>query len=64
MIKQYDQPYTQFCVNLYYREYESTVRIVAKAFLKLGLERHHSVCIIGYNSPEWFISDLAAIYAG
>lgn len=47
-----------------FQEYESTVRIVAKAFLKLGLERHHSVCIIGYNSPEWFISDLAAIYAG
>ncbi|XP_011693224.1 PREDICTED: very long-chain-fatty-acid--CoA ligase bubblegum [Wasmannia auropunctata] len=47
-----------------FQEYESTVRIVAKAFLKLGLERHHSVCIIGFNSPEWFIADLAAIYAG
>ncbi|XP_011874843.1 PREDICTED: very long-chain-fatty-acid--CoA ligase bubblegum isoform X2 [Vollenhovia emeryi] len=47
-----------------FQEYESTVRIVAKAFLKLGLERYHSVCIMGFNSPEWFISDLAAIYAG
>ncbi|KMQ85684.1 long-chain-fatty-acid-- ligase acsbg2 [Lasius niger] len=47
-----------------YREYEQTVRIVAKAFLKLGLERYHSVCILGFNSPEWFIADLAAIYAG
>ncbi|XP_071575052.1 very long-chain-fatty-acid--CoA ligase bubblegum [Temnothorax nylanderi] len=47
-----------------FQEYESTVRVVAKAFLKLGLERHHSVCIIGFNSPEWFIADLAAIYAG
>ncbi|XP_036139807.1 very long-chain-fatty-acid--CoA ligase bubblegum [Monomorium pharaonis] len=47
-----------------FQEYESTVRIVAKAFLKLGLERHHSVCILGFNSPEWFISDLATIYAG
>ncbi|XP_018349762.1 PREDICTED: long-chain-fatty-acid--CoA ligase ACSBG2-like, partial [Trachymyrmex septentrionalis] len=44
--------------------YESIVRIVAKAFLKLGLERHHSVCIMGFNSPEWFIADLATIYAG
>lgn len=36
----------------------------AKAFLKLGLERHHSVAILGFNSPEWFIADLAAIHAG
>ncbi|XP_018376150.1 PREDICTED: very long-chain-fatty-acid--CoA ligase bubblegum-like isoform X1 [Trachymyrmex cornetzi] len=47
-----------------FQEYESTVRIVAKAFLKLGLERYHSVCIIGFNSPEWFITELATIYAG
>ncbi|XP_070163763.1 long-chain-fatty-acid--CoA ligase ACSBG2 isoform X2 [Polyergus mexicanus] len=47
-----------------YREYEQTVRIVAKAFLELGLERHYSVCLLGFNSPEWFIADLAAIYAG
>lgn len=47
-----------------YREYENEVRIVAKAFLKLGLEKYHSVCILGFNSPQWFISDIAAIYAG
>ncbi|KAJ8669778.1 hypothetical protein QAD02_001037 [Eretmocerus hayati] len=47
-----------------YKEYENQVRTVAKAFIHLGLERHHSVCILGFNSPEWFISDLAAIYAG
>lgn len=47
-----------------YREYEKQVRTVAKAFLKLGLERYHGVCIIGFNSPEWIISDVAAIYAG
>ncbi|KYQ58784.1 Long-chain-fatty-acid--CoA ligase ACSBG2 [Trachymyrmex zeteki] len=47
-----------------FQEYESAVRIVAKAFLKLGLERYHSVCIIGFNSPEWFIAELATIYAG
>ncbi|XP_018348118.1 PREDICTED: long-chain-fatty-acid--CoA ligase ACSBG2-like [Trachymyrmex septentrionalis] len=47
-----------------FQEYESTVRIVAKAFLKLGLERYHSVCILGFNSPEWFITELATIYAG
>ncbi|XP_072752863.1 very long-chain-fatty-acid--CoA ligase bubblegum [Anoplolepis gracilipes] len=47
-----------------YREYEQRVRTVAKAFLKLGLERYHSVCILGFNSPEWFIANLATIYAG
>ncbi|CAK9830889.1 Long-chain-fatty-acid--CoA ligase ACSBG2 [Anthophora retusa] len=47
-----------------YREYEQTVRTVAKAFIKLGLERYHSVGILGYNCPEWFFSDLGAIYAG
>ncbi|CAB0035929.1 unnamed protein product [Trichogramma brassicae] len=47
-----------------YREYERQVRQVAKAFLHLGLERHHSVCILGFNTPQWFISDIAAIYAG
>ncbi|KAK0162315.1 hypothetical protein PV327_008662 [Microctonus hyperodae] len=47
-----------------YKEYETEVRIVAKAFIKLGLQRYHSVCILGFNCPQWFISDLAAIYAG
>ncbi|XP_011299944.1 very long-chain-fatty-acid--CoA ligase bubblegum isoform X2 [Fopius arisanus] len=47
-----------------YRDYERDVRTVAKAFLKLGLERYHSVAIVGFNCPQWFIGDLAAIYAG
>lgn len=46
------------------RKYQQKIYTCAKAFLKLGLQRHHSVCIIGFNSPEWFISDLAAIHAG
>lgn len=54
-----------FIVVLFiYREYETEVRTVAKAFLKLGLERYHSVAIVGFNSPQWFISDIAAIFAG
>ncbi|XP_076751867.1 acyl-CoA synthetase bubblegum family member 1 isoform X2 [Xylocopa sonorina] len=47
-----------------YKDYESHVRTVAKAFLKLGLERHHGVCILGFNCPEWFFAYLGAIYAG
>ncbi|KAJ0182505.1 hypothetical protein K1T71_001874 [Dendrolimus kikuchii] len=47
-----------------YKTYQERVRTVAKAFLKLGLERYHSVCILGFNSEQWFIADLAAIHAG
>lgn len=47
-----------------YQEYSNDVMKVAKAFIKLGLEPYHGVGIIGFNSPEWFISDLAAIHAG
>ncbi|KAL4634756.1 long-chain-fatty-acid-CoA ligase ACSBG2 [Arapaima gigas] len=47
-----------------YEEYYQRCRTAAKGFLKLGLERHHSVGILGFNSPEWFISDIGAILAG
>lgn len=47
-----------------YREYLAEVRTCAKAFISLGLERYHSVCILGFNSPEWFYSNLGAIFAG
>ena len=36
---------------------------MAKAFIALGLEPRKSVCILGFNSPEWFISSLAAIFS-
>jgi len=45
-----------------YKEYLEEVRTVAKAFIALGLEARNSVAIIGFNSPEWFFSDLAAIF--
>jgi long-chain-fatty-acid--CoA ligase ACSBG len=51
-------------VTTTFKQYEDQVHTVAKAFIKLGLERFHAVCILGFNSPEWFISDLAAIHAG
>jgi len=51
-------------VNWTYKQYLHDVRICAKAFIRLGLERFHSVCILGFNSPEWAIADLAAIHAG
>ncbi|XP_047443161.1 long-chain-fatty-acid--CoA ligase ACSBG2 isoform X2 [Mugil cephalus] len=50
--------------SLNYKEYYQTCRTAAKSFLKLGLERYHGVGILGFNSAEWFISDIGAILAG
>jgi len=47
-----------------YKQYHSDSRTIAKAFIKLGLERHHSVGILGFNAPEWFIAQAGAIFAG
>jgi len=47
-----------------WRDYRDKVRLVARAFIKLGMQPHQGVSIIGNNSPEWFIADIAAIYAG
>ena len=47
-----------------YAEYEADIRRVAKAFIKLGLRPHHSVAIMGYNAPEWHLSNVAAVVAG
>jgi hypothetical protein len=32
--------------------------------IKLGLEINSSVAIIGFNSPEWFISFFGGVFAG
>ncbi|KAJ7308195.1 hypothetical protein JRQ81_008713 [Phrynocephalus forsythii] len=50
--------------RLTFRQYYEECRVAAKSFLKLGLERFHGVCILGFNSAEWFISDIGAILAG
>ncbi|XP_021368675.1 long-chain-fatty-acid--CoA ligase ACSBG2-like isoform X2 [Mizuhopecten yessoensis] len=47
-----------------YKQYYDDVRRVAKGFIKLGLELYHGVGIVGFNSPEWFMADLGAIFAG
>lgn len=46
------------------REYQANVLRTAKMFLKLGLQPHHSVGVLAFNSPEWFYSCLAAVHAG
>jgi len=47
-----------------YERYLEDVRAVGKAFIKLGLKVGHGVGIIGFNSPEWFFSDLGCVFAG
>ncbi|KAG1710287.1 hypothetical protein DVH05_017291 [Phytophthora capsici] len=36
----------------------------AKSLLHVGIERYQGVSIIGFNSPEWVIADVGAIFAG
>ncbi len=44
-------------------EYREQVMWAARGFIELGLEPSQGVVIMGYNQPEWFVSDLAAIAA-
>ncbi|KJE88677.1 long-chain-fatty-acid-CoA ligase [Capsaspora owczarzaki ATCC 30864] len=44
--------------------YYADVCAAAKSMIVLGLQPYHAVGILGFNSPEWFIADLAAIIAG
>jgi long-subunit acyl-CoA synthetase (AMP-forming) len=47
-----------------WKEYETEVRAMARGFIALGLQPGQGVVIMGYNRPEWFFADLAAIAAG
>ncbi len=47
-----------------WKDYYSQVQTTARAFMALGLEKGKAVSILGSNCPQWFISDIAAIFAG
>lgn len=51
------KPYT-------FRKYYDTCYAFAKSLMAVGLERYEGVSIIGFNSPEWAIADVGAIFAG
>lgn len=51
-------------ISISYNEYHRRVEQIAKAFIKLGLEPKGSVSVLAFNSPEWFISQLAVNHAG
>ena len=44
-----------------YKEYYTDIQRIAKSCIALGLEPHHGVSIIGFNSPEWAITFMGAI---
>lgn len=47
-----------------WREFVSQVRQAARALIALGMEPKESVCILGFNRPEWVIMNLASMLAG
>ncbi len=47
-----------------WQQYYDQVRMTARAFMALGLETGKAVSILGNNCPQWFISDMAGIFAG
>ena len=46
-----------------YAEYLSDVKTFAKAICSLDVQRFQGVSIIGFNSPEWVIANVGAIFA-
>jgi len=47
-----------------YQQFWDQSKSAAKAFAACGLEKFGTVAIIGFNSPEWHISNMGAILAG
>jgi len=47
-----------------FSQYYEQSKIVARAFINLGLKPFDAVTIFGFNSPEWFMAEMAAILAG
>ena len=47
-----------------WRDYVGEVRQAGRALISLGVESEGTVCILGFNRPEWVIMDLAAMCIG
>jgi len=47
-----------------WRHYAGEVKTAAKAMMALGVETGDAVNILGFNRPEWVISDVAAMAIG
>lgn len=47
-----------------WRDYVGEVRSATRALLSLGLKPGQTVCILGFNRPEWVIMDIANMAMG
>ena len=47
-----------------WREYAAAVRRTARGLIRLGVKPGQAVCIVGWNSPEWLVADLAVMAIG
>jgi len=47
-----------------YQQYFDEVNLVAKALISVGFDQFDSCNVFGFNSPEWVMSQQAAIFAG
>ncbi len=47
-----------------WKDYYEQILVTARAFMALGLEKSKAISILGNNCPQWFVSDLAGIFAG
>eukprot|EP00227_Mantoniella_beaufortii_P011486 CAMPEP_0197602944 /NCGR_PEP_ID=MMETSP1326-20131121/38221_1 /TAXON_ID=1155430 /ORGANISM="Genus nov. species nov., Strain RCC2288" /LENGTH=658 /DNA_ID=CAMNT_0043170385 /DNA_START=73 /DNA_END=2049 /DNA_ORIENTATION=- len=47
-----------------WKQYYDDSMVAAKGFIALGVGRFESVSILGFNSPEWLLSNMGAIAAG
>ena len=47
-----------------FSEYYQQARTAARGFIQLGLQPFDGVAIMGFNAPEYFVANMAAIMAG
>jgi long-subunit acyl-CoA synthetase (AMP-forming) len=47
-----------------WQQYQAEIRKIALGLISLGFKSGDGLTIIGFNRPEWFLADLAALYAG
>jgi len=47
-----------------FKQYHDEARMLARALIHMEFKQFDTVNIWGFNSPEWFISVMAGIYAG
>ena len=51
-------------VSWSYTDYHQEIRQVARAWISLGLQPHHTLSVLGHPHPRQHIANMAAIHAG